>query len=167
MGPPFPTRELRKPWESYRVSILYYSTFFSKIKEDGRLFHKKVETLLFGPLCVSCQFVCICSRLVSQCLFSQKSRSGKQTSFPSAFALTALYCQSVHRFAPKYPPRLTLGFSPYRPQCFSAHLHNHQRKRSICYIPRHAAYLFERRPRISEMLRGIAPQNGRYTIYTT
>ncbi len=68
--------------------MLYYSTFFSEIKEDGRLFHKKVETVLPILFCVS-------SRIYAYLfIFSKRdllaSYFGKQISFPAAYSFSGV-----------------------------------------------------------------------------
>ena len=168
MGLSFPTLELRKPWESYRVSILYYSTFFSKIKEDGRLFHKKSRN---PPLWPSLYILPIClhwfTSRFTMFVLTEKPL-GKANILPLGMRLDSVKLPIRPLIRPGMPFLLNARiFAVPSAMIFCASPHSHQRKRCFCHVPRHAAYRFERRPRINEMLRRTAPQNGRYTIYTT
>ena len=168
MGLSLPTRELRQPWKSYRVSILYYSTFFSKIKEDDRLFHKKSRN---PPLWPSLYILPIClhwfTSRFTMFVLTEKPL-GKANILPLGMRLDSVIFLSRLSIRPEIPSSLNARiFAVPSAMLFRASPHSHQRRRCFCPVPRHAAYRFERRPRISEMLRGTALQNGRYTIYTT
>ena len=168
MGLSFPTRELRQPWEPYRVSILYYSTFFSKIKEDGRLFHKKSRN---PPLWPSLYILPIClhwfTSRFTMFVLTEKPL-GKANILPLGMRLDSVILPIRPSIRPEIPSSLNARiFAVPSAMLFRASPHSHQRKRCFYPVPRHAAYRFERRPRISEMLRGTALQNSRSTIYTT